>query len=120
MYQLSNILIWNCAFDQFHDFRIYLKSIINTLRNNSRAIRIMPLLSEEFVQKAILNPLQDEKCSELHPGISCNMKCLVQFVNTCKGLYKMYLLVHIVPFIIFKRNKARKQYLFNHIGPSKS
>lgn len=62
-------------------------------------------IPEDYIQKAILNPLQDEQCCDLHPGISCNMKMLYQFAMTCKNLYKTYLLVHLIPFIIFKRKK---------------
>ena len=31
-------------------------------------------MSEDFIRKAILNPLEDEKCRQLHPGVSCNIK----------------------------------------------
>ena len=71
----------------------------------------MSSLSEEFIRQAILNPLMDEKCSQLHPGVSCNLKMCLQFAATCKSLYKMYLLVHLIPFLIFKRKKLMKEPL---------
>ena len=71
----------------------------------------MSFLSEEFIRKAILNPLENEKCYELHPGVSCNVKMVKQFMATCKSLYKMYLMVHLIPFLIFKRKKVMKKYI---------
>ena len=68
----------------------------------------MPPLTEEFVRKAILNPLENEKCSDLHPGYTCNEKSLIQFAATFQSLYKMYLLAHLIPFLIFKRKKAKQ------------
>ena len=57
---------------------------------------------------AILNPLENEKCAEMHPG-SCNMKALSQFREGCKGVYKMYLLVHLIPLLTLKRKKLLKK-----------
>lgn len=70
----------------------------------------MSMMSEDFIQKAIDNPSLDIKCNELHPGMSCNEKFFKQFLATSKSVYKMYLLVHLIPFVIFKRKKLRKQY----------
>lgn len=70
----------------------------------------MPLISEDLIQRAIADPTLDLKCNELHPGISCNEKMLEQFMSTNKSLYKMYLIVHLIPFVIFKRKKFKKQY----------
>ena len=66
-------------------------------------------LSHEIIQKILLNPLENEKCHQLHDG-NCNVKALEQFMMGCKGVYKMYLLVHIIPLILFKRKKIVKQY----------
>jgi len=65
----------------------------------------MPL---EYIQKAILNELQDEKCISMHNG-SCNQKAISQLIMGCKSVYQMYLLVHLVPFLLFKIKKALKE-----------
>jgi hypothetical protein len=65
-------------------------------------------LSQDLIQKILLNPLENEKCNLLHEG-NCNVKALQQFAMGCKGLYKMYLLVHLIPLILFKRKKVAKQ-----------
>lgn len=78
----------------------------------------MSFLSEEFIQRAILNPLQDEKCVDLHPGEDCNTKMLYQFVATSKAVSKIYLLVHLVPFILFKRKKFIKKYICVEFRPA--
>lgn len=62
------------------------------------------MLSREFMERAIENPLQNEQCVDMHLG-SCNAKAFSQFYMGCKSVYKMYLLVHLVPFILFKRKK---------------
>jgi hypothetical protein len=41
--------------------------------------------------------------------LSCNAKALIQFFISCKGVFKMYLLVHLVPFATFKRKKVIKK-----------
>lgn len=41
------------------------------------------------------------------------MKFLSQFIGGCKGVYKMYLLAHLIPFLLFKRKKFVKKYLFD-------
>ena len=69
-------------------------------------------MTEEFVQQAILNPLQDEKCVDLHPGVSCDMKMLRQIKHSFQNLHKIYLIAHLIPFILFKRKRFRQRYLF--------
>ena len=64
-----------------------------------------------------MNPLQNEKCVDLHPGISCNTKMGYQFAATCRSLYKMYLLVHLIPFLVFKRKKLKNKYNSPYLGP---
>lgn len=76
----------------------------------------MKALSPEFVQQAIANPLENELCADLHPGLSCNATMLHQFAHTCQALYKMYLLVHLVPFLLFKRKKLRQKYVYCKLG----
>lgn len=72
----------------------------------------MPPMTQEFIKNAILNELEDEKCWQLHSGISCNLKACQQFKNTFKSLYRVYLLAHVLPFLIFRRSKAAKKYPF--------
>lgn len=45
----------------------------------------------------------------MHLG-TCNEKAISQFIMGCKSVFKMYLLVHLIPFIIFKRKKVIKKY----------
>lgn len=78
---------------------------------------ITKMLSLDFIQKAIDNPLQDEQCADMHGG-TCNAKAINQFIMGCKSVYKMYLLVHLIPFIIFKRKKVVKKYLFFNPVPN--
>jgi hypothetical protein len=51
---------------------------------------------------------QNEKCSQLHPG-SCNAKAISQFTMGCRGVFKMYLLVHLIPLLTYKRKKLAKE-----------
>ena len=67
------------------------------------------MLSDDFISAAINNPIENETCEQMHAG-SCNMKALSQFNEGCKSVYKMYLLVHIIPLIMFKRKKLRQKY----------
>ena len=46
----------------------------------------------------------------MHIGITCNQKGLMQFLAGCQSVYRMYLVVHLVPFFIFKLKKVKKQY----------
>lgn len=67
------------------------------------------VLDVGFISQALLNPLEDEKCSQLHKG-SCNLKAVEQFGNGCKSMFKMYLLVHIIPLLTVKRKRLIKKY----------
>ena len=58
--------------------------------------------SLEFIEECIRNPNEDEKCHQLHPH-SCNMKALLQFRSGSQGVYKMYLLVHIIPLLLKRK-----------------
>jgi len=64
------------------------------------------MLSDEFREAAIFNPLENETCEQMHNG-SCNAKAMSQFVEAYKSIYKMYLLVHLVPLLVFKRKKLK-------------
>ena len=70
---------------------------------------VTKMLSWEFLHAAINNPLQNEKCVDMHHG-TCNQKAVSQFVMGCQSVFKMYLLVHLIPFIMFKRKKVMKEY----------
>jgi hypothetical protein len=63
----------------------------------------------EFIREAICDPQQSESCSDFHPGISCNRKAFCQFFLGCKSVTKMYLIVHILPFLVFKRKQLKEQ-----------
>ena len=49
-------------------------------------------------------------CSAFHAGLSCNTKAWEQFLVGFKGTYKMYLVVHLVPFLLFRRKRAFQEY----------
>ena len=68
------------------------------------------VVSEETVRLAILNPLHDEDCNHYHPGMTCNEKGFSQFFIGSKAVAKMYLMVHLIPFLLFKRKKVRQKY----------
>lgn len=53
----------------------------------------------------------------MHLG-TCNEKAISQFIMGCKSVFKMYLLVHLIPFIIFKRKKVIKKYKSINKAPS--
>jgi len=44
----------------------------------------------------------------MHAG-TCNGKGFSQFVMGCKGVYKMYLLVHLIPLLTLKRKKLMQK-----------
>lgn len=46
------------------------------------------------------------------------MKGLSQFTEGCKGVYKMYLIVHLLPLLIFKRKKLINKYWSYHFSPA--
>jgi hypothetical protein len=66
------------------------------------------MLSQDFIYEAFRNPLQDEKCQQMHAG-TCNMKSFSQFKEGCLGVYKMYLLVHLIPLLTLKRKRLIKE-----------
>lgn len=65
-------------------------------------------LSLDFVWDAIKDNSLLLKCSMLHPKHSCNEKFLHQLINTTKSMWKIYLAVHLIPLIVFKRKKLRQ------------
>ena len=69
-------------------------------------------VSQQMINHAIENPEDILSCMHFHKGIDCNMKMVEQFISGSKSLSKMYLIVHLVPFLLFKRKKAKQKYLF--------
>lgn len=69
----------------------------------------MQVVSLNTVQQAIENTLENETCSDFHPGISCNQKAFSQFIIGSKSIYKMYLVVHLVPLLLFKRKHLKRK-----------
>jgi len=63
-------------------------------------------MSVEFVQRAIDNILENEKCADMHE-YSCNRKALNQLIYGCKSVSKLYLFVHLIPLVL-KFNRVRK------------
>jgi hypothetical protein len=69
----------------------------------------MSTLSYDFILSAISNSQENETCDQAHPGFGCNEKAIQQFFAGSKSVMKMYLLVHLVPFLLFKRKKTIKR-----------
>ncbi len=65
-------------------------------------------LSREYILRAIQNLQEDETCSDHHPGMSCNDKMVQQFMSGSQSLFKMYLVVHLVPLLVFKIKSLKK------------
>lgn len=63
---------------------------------------------EDFMRTAFANLKCDETCSQLHAG-DCNLKALIQFAMGVKSVMKMYLLVHIIPLLLFKLKRVKKK-----------
>jgi hypothetical protein len=72
------------------------------------------MMSPEFIAQTLDNPLQNEKCEQMHAG-SCNDKALSQFLMGCRGVYKMYLLVHLIPLLTLKRKKLMEKYKTHYL-----
>ena len=68
------------------------------------------MLTSQYIQDAIDHPEVRLFCKDLHHGITCEFKFLNQFISGCKSLSKMYLIVHLVPFLLFKRKKLKEKY----------
>lgn len=75
---------------------------MSILENFHRAI------DPETIQKIIDNPLCNEKCDVLHGG-DCNVKFLIQSFYGARAVFKMYLIVHLVPLLLFKLKKLKKE-----------
>ena len=52
--------------------------------------------------------------------MTCNHKGFSQFVIGSKAVAKMYLMVHLIPFLLFKRKKVRQKYPCPHSALSES
>lgn len=46
-------------------------------------------------------------CTDFHEGMSCNHKAFSQFLTTAKAVSKMYLVAHMIPFLLLKRKKVK-------------
>lgn len=66
------------------------------------------MMDYDFVQTAIANLKEDETCSQLHSW-SCNVKAMLQFYAGVKSVLKMYLVVHLVPLLLFKFKKLKQK-----------
>ena len=68
------------------------------------------VIDVEFVRRALLSDRRDEKCHQLHVN-SCNMKAAIQFVKTVKSMFKIYLMIHLFPLLLFRFKKLRNYLL---------
>jgi hypothetical protein len=73
-------------------------------------MQVAPL---EVIAKAINDPEGTFLCTDyFHEGLTCNQKALQQFAATVQSCSKMYFMVHIIPFLLFKRKKVKQKYTF--------
>jgi hypothetical protein len=75
------------------------------------------VLDVGFVERAICNLAEDEKCKDLHLG-SCHSKSLTQALNGSRSIGSLYLVVHLLPLLINLR-KTLNKYLPVISVPSK-
>ena len=61
-----------------------------------------------FVERAIGNRLEDEKCGQLHVG-NCELKSVIQFLRVVKSVFKMFLMAHLIPFLLYRLKKAKHE-----------
>jgi hypothetical protein len=47
-------------------------------------------------------------CSQLHSS-SCLSYALVRFLRTCSNVYKQYIVLYLIPLLVFKHKKLVKQ-----------
>lgn len=66
------------------------------------------MMDPQQVQSIIANSNFNEKCDVLHAG-DCNMKAFIQFLMGAKSVFKMYLVAHLIPFLLFKLKSFRKK-----------
>lgn len=65
------------------------------------------VLDISFVEKAIANLAEDEKCADLHAE-SCNQKAMLQVRQGTRSMAGLYLIVHLVPLIINFHKTAKE------------
>jgi hypothetical protein len=64
------------------------------------------MMDQETINKVLANVKCDETCELLHAG-DCNVKGLVQFAMGVESVFKMYLLAHLVPLLLFRLKKLK-------------
>jgi hypothetical protein len=69
----------------------------------------MSIVSKQLIDHAIDYPDEHLECMHFHHGMGCNEKMLIQFISGSQSLSKMYLIVHLVPFLLFKRKKTKEK-----------
>ena len=67
----------------------------------------MKLIPEQFIKKAIENPLLSMNCKEFHPHSTCNRIMINQFFNTGRISFKSYIVIHLLGLILFRRKKLK-------------
>lgn len=48
-------------------------------------------------------------CAELHPGTTCTREFLRKYENVAKNNWIFYLLLHLIPFLIFRAKKLKSK-----------
>ena len=77
------------------------------------------LISDEIMEMLINGLMPKGHCGLIHPGYTCNQKAFAQAAAGIRAVTKMYLIVHLVPFLIFKRKKVRQQYPSLYLDPTR-
>jgi uncharacterized membrane protein len=65
------------------------------------------LLSREFIEKAIHNMAEDERCIDLHEG-SCNMYAFRQVSAGTQAMAKVYFIIHCLPLLLKYKRVGQK------------
>ena len=74
----------------------------------------------DALEELIRGRLPDYNCGLIHPNTTCSSKAWDQVFLGFRAVGKMYLLVHLIPFLLFKLKRARKRYPPTHLVPSRS
>lgn len=69
----------------------------------------MKAASQELVHTMITELEGVYSCTDFHEGLSCNQKAFSQFLTTAKAVSKMYLVAHMIPFLLLKRKKVKEK-----------
>ncbi len=65
------------------------------------------IISAEYIEKAIHNLAENEKCKDLHPD-SCTSKALLQMKMGTRSIAPLYFMVHLIPLLLKYKRVIKK------------